>query len=613
MSQLNETDEDSGEDLVTPELEAEPAGESASVLAVLRFVGRYWRAVPWRITGMGVGVAVGVMLDVQIPDVSAQLVSAVEAHLIGEASQDRAWQLALTLVGIFASVSVVKQLFLRNWTHLASQVIQSMLDDGFRQVQRFSLDWHSNNFAGSTQRKITRGVWAYDALADTLVVDLGPTLALLVGFSITMSLRDPLLGLYFGTAVSVFVATSAWISIGYVAPTNRIANDADTAVGGALADAITCNTVVKSFGAEAREEARFTEASTRWRLRARRSWLRSMDAGAVQSILLLGLLSGLLSLVLMRSPGFRSQVENAVYVIATYLMVHGHLRNVGWQIRNAQRAINELDDLVTITKTTPQVADRAGSTEFTPGAGKIRFENVCFGYTNQPDRIFEGLSVEVRAGERLALVGESGSGKSTFVKLLQRLYDLDGGRIEIDGQDISAVSQNSLRRAISVVPQEPILFHRSLAENIGYGLPGASSEAVVRAAGQAHAHEFIERLEHGYETLVGERGIKLSGGERQRVAIARAILADAPILVLDEATSSLDSLTEKLIQDALTKLLEGRTAVIIAHRLSTIRRVDRILVFGAGRIIEEGTHDELVARIGGRYRRLVEMQTFGVE
>jgi len=589
------------------------ADDRTRVGEVLGFVVRYWLALPLRCAGMVVGVLVGVVLEVQVPRLSAGVVSAVESHLVGDAEIDVAWRAAAMLLGLFAIVSVVKQLYMRNWSYLASEVMQKMLGDGFRQVQRFSLDWHTNHFAGSTQRKVTRGVWAYDTLADTMVIDLGPTLALLVGFTVAMSARDPALGAYFGIAASVFVVISAWLSFSYVAPANQVSNDADTVVGGALADAITCNSVVKSFGAEKREDGRFLGSSERWRLRARRSWLRSMDAGAIQSVMLLFLLGGLLALVLVRTDGFRAQVEGAVYVIATYLMVHGLLRNVGWQLRNAQRAVNELDDLVEIMKTAPQVRDAPGTGAFVPGPGRIRFEGVDFGYSNQPTAIFEGLDVEVSPGERIALVGESGSGKSTFVKLLQRLYDVDGGRIEIDGQDVACVEQASLRRAISVVPQEPILFHRSLAENIGYARPDATREEITRAAVQAHAHEFIDRLTEGYETLVGERGIKLSGGERQRIAIARAILADAPILVLDEATSSLDSMTEQLIQDALVKLLEGRTAVIIAHRLSTIRRVDRILVFDAGRIVESGSHVELMRHEGGHYRKMVEMQAFGLE
>ncbi len=580
---------------------------------VLAFVWGYWRAVPLRFAGMLLGTTLGVVLEVQIPRLSADLVVVVEQLLRDAAAPADAWRTAGWLLGVFGAVFLVKQLYLRNWMYLASQVMQQLVADGFRRVQRFSQEWHTNHFAGSTQRKITRGMWAYDSLADTLVIDLGPALGLLVGFTIAMGLRDPALGLYFGIAVSVFLAASIAMSIHYVAPANVLSNDADTTVGGALADSITCNTVVKSFGSEEREDERFHMASQDWRLKSRRAWLRSMDAGAVQSVLLLCLLGGLLGIVLLRTEAATDRVEGAVYVIATYLVVHSYLRNIGWQVRNAQRAINELDDLVEIARTEPQVENVPAAPSFQPGPGAIDFDDVRFGYRNQPRPIFEKLCVHVRPGEKLALVGESGAGKSTFAKLVQRLYDIDAGRISIDGQDVSQVTQESLRTAISVVPQEPILFHRSLAENIAYARPGASRDEVIRAARQAHAHEFIDRLDHGYETLVGERGVKLSGGERQRVAIARAILADAPILVLDEATSSLDSLTEHLIQEALTTLMRGRTAIVIAHRLSTIRQADRILVFDDGHIIEEGSHDELVRRAGGRYRELVQMQAFVVD
>jgi ATP-binding cassette subfamily B protein len=337
-----------------------------------------------------------------------------------------------------------------------------------------------------------------------------------------------------------------------------------------------------------------------------------MDAGAVQSVMLVALLAGLLSLVLFGGGTGEERVADAVYVVATYLVVHGYLRNIGWQVRNAQRAVNEVEGLVAISRADPGVRDVPGAEGFRPGPGRIRFEGVGFRYRNQIQPLFQGLSLEIAPGEKVALVGESGSGKSTFAKLLQRLYDVDDGRIVIDGQDIAEVSQATLRRAISLVPQDPILFHRTLAENIGYSRTEPDRAEMIQAARQAHAHEFIERLERGYETLVGERGVKLSGGERQRVAIARAILADAPILVLDEATSSLDSLTEAMIQEALAELMSRRTAVVIAHRLSTIRTVDRILVFDRGQVIQEGSHDSLMAESGGHYRRLVDMQMFGL-
>jgi len=593
--------------------ESDAGSRRTSAIEVIGFVLGYWRRVPLRLAGMVLGTSAGIVLEVQIPRFSAELVVATQEHLSGtsgDGAGQAASRAAAGLLGVFAATFFVKQLYMRNWMYMASQVMQQLVSDGFHQVQRFSLDWHSNNFAGSTQRKVTRGMWAYDSLADSLVIDLGPALGLLIGFTIAMTLRDPILGLYFGLSVSAFVAVSVLISLVYVAPANVLSNDADSDVGGALADAITCNAVVKSFGAEEREDERFQEASQIWRKRSRRAWLRSMDAGAVQSLLLLALLGGLLWLVLFRTNPGAGRIENAVYVITTYLVVHSYLRNIGWQVRTVQRGINELDDLVAIARTKRQVDNLPGAPEFRSGPGRILFEAVCFGYQNQPERLFENLSVDIRSGEKLALVGESGSGKSSFAKLLQRLYDLDSGRILIDDQDIARVTQESLRSMISVVPQEPVLFHRTLAENIAYGRPESSLDEIAAAARRAHAHEFIARLDQGYQTLVGERGIKLSGGERQRVAIARAILADKPILVLDEATSSLDSLTEHLIQEALTTLLEGRTAIIIAHRLSTIRKADRILVFEAGRIVEEGTHLELMKRSSGQYRRLVEMQTF---
>ena len=236
------------------------------------------------------------------------------------------------------------------------------------------------------------------------------------------------------------------------------------------------------------------------------------------------------------------------------------------------------------------------------------FDDVTFHYGGHRAPLYDGLSVRIRAGERVGLVGRSGSGKTTFVKLVQRLYDVTGGRVLIDGQDIALATQQSLRSQIAIVQQDPILFHRSLAENIAYGRPGASLEAIEQAARLANAHDFILRLPKGYGTLVGERGVKLSGGERQRVALARAFLADAPVLILDEATSSLDSESEALIQQAMERLMKGRTSIVIAHRLSTVRSLDRILVFDRGEIVEQGTHATLAGKPGGIYRSLFERQ-----
>lgn len=241
--------------------------------------------------------------------------------------------------------------------------------------------------------------------------------------------------------------------------------------------------------------------------------------------------------------------------------------------------------------------------------GEITFDNVSFHYRPEAS-IFEDKSITIHAGEKVGLVGFSGSGKTTFVNLILRYYDVEGGRILIDGQDIAEVTQDSLREQIALIPQDASLFHRSLIENIQYGRLNATDEEIVQAAKKAHAHEFIEKMAEGYHTPVGERGVKLSGGQRQRIAITRAILKDAKILILDEATSALDSVTERLIQDSLQDLMHGRTCIVIAHRLSTLSDMDRILVFKEGHIIEEGSHDELIA-MGGHYATMWEMQAGG--
>jgi ATP-binding cassette, subfamily B, bacterial len=258
------------------------------------------------------------------------------------------------------------------------------------------------------------------------------------------------------------------------------------------------------------------------------------------------------------------------------------------------------------------VADAPDAEPLRITSGEVRFEHVTFGYAGQGAPLYRDMNVRIAPGERVGLVGRSGSGKTTFVKLIQRLYDLNEGRIVIDGQDVAHATQASVRSQIAIVQQEPILFHRSLAENIAYARPEASPLQIERAARLANAHEFIVRLPRGYQTLVGERGVKLSGGERQRVALARAFLADAPILILDEATSSLDSESEALIQEAMTRLMSGRTSIVIAHRLSTVRAMHRILVFEHGCIVEEGSHEALLCRLHGHYRRLFDRQSGNV-
>ena len=303
-------------------------------------------------------------------------------------------------------------------------------------------------------------------------------------------------------------------------------------------------------------------------------------------------------------------VGDIVLLQAYLVRIFDKLWNAGKNIQRVYEAIADANEMTQLLLTPHEVQDapNAGQLHITKGA--IDFAGVSFGYQRDV-QVVRDLNLHIAPGERLALIGPSGGGKSTVVRLLFRFHDLNAGKILIDGQNIAGVTQDSLRQALSLVPQDPILFHRSLMENIRYAKPSATSEEVVRAAKLANAHEFISSFRQGYETFVGERGIKLSVGERQRVAIARAILKDAPILVLDEATSSLDSESEMLIQDALKKLMQSRTTIVIAHRLSTIMQMDRIVVVENGKIIEEGKHEELLKVQQGVYQKLWGIQAGG--
>jgi ATP-binding cassette subfamily B protein len=434
----------------------------------------------------------------------------------------------------------------------------------------------------------------------------------LLGSTVLLGLRWPAMGLVVAAGSVAYIALSVTGTLRYVSPAARLSNQQDTRIGAALADSVTCNVVVKAFGAESREDRALKRVLAKWSRRTRRTWDRSTENSSAQLATLLVLRGAVIVTVLVLSWNGHATPGDVAYVLTSYFVVHGYLRDVGLHVSHLQRSVNEMEELVALQAEPLGIQDRIGAPPIRITRGEVRFDRVSFRYAARPQPLFKDLSLTIRAGERVGLVGHSGSGKTTFVKLVERLYDVTDGRILIDGQDIAAVAQASLRAQIAIVPQEPVLFHRSLAENIAYARTDASEAEIGRAARMANAHEFIDRLPRRYATLVGERGVKLSGGERQRVALARAFLSDAPILILDEATSSLDSESEALIQQATERLLSGRTAIVIAHRLATVRALDRILVFDNGRVVEEGDHGHLLGRHGGIYRRLFERQVLAL-
>jgi ATP-binding cassette subfamily B protein len=577
---------------------------------VLAYVARLWwtdRLTLALVCTLGIGAT---LADLFIPLYSGRLVDAI--GLPGrDAARHAAVAALIAILALGAAQIVLRSTSIRAIVYLTLRTMHTLTQDSFWRAQRFSTEWHANNFAGSTVRKITRGRDALDLLNDTILLMLLPALLALVGATVLLGVRWPIMGGVIGAGALLYLAAVLCLSAFFVAPAATLSNAADTRIGGALSDAIGCNFVVKSFGAEQREDARLLALVQKWRRRTFRFWQRGTTSFATQLTALLVLRVAILGAALWLWWQGRATAGDMAYVLSMYFVVHGYLREIGMHISNLQRSINGMQEVVELLALPIEVADAPHAQPLRVTAGRVEFDRVTFQYGRHTTPLYRDFSVVLAAGQRVGLVGESGSGKTTFVKLIERFYDIQGGAIRIDGQNIAHVTQESLRRQIAIVPQEPVLFHRSLADNIAYAKPRASRAEVERAARLAHAHHFIERLPKGYGTLVGERGVKLSGGERQRIALARAFLADAPILILDEATSSLDTESEALIQQATERLIAGRTAIVIAHRLSTIRAMDRILVFDHGEIIEDGTHTTLLAR-AGRYRRLYDTQVAGM-
>lgn len=586
-------------------LEDEDGPRTLSNREVLAYLASLWMRLPARFGFMCGFALIATLSDLLIPVMAGRLVDTLVSGPEGQISS--AWRAYAFFLGATACffgfrLTAVRwfevPMTVRNMEYLANHV--------FGRVQRFSADWHANAFPGAIVRRITRAMRAYDMANMVLILGIGPTLIVLFGLTIYMLFSWPMIGLYALGVLIAFMTASVLLSANYIRPANQESNRRDADIGGALADSIGSNAVVKSFGAEAREDARFAVKTAVWRAATHKTWKRFVNTWLVQIVAVLALMAGLVGMLIDRwSQGLASPGDIAFAISACMLMA-GYMRRFGEEVQNLQRSIDELEDAAIYARLPLEVADKADAPDFVPRDGEIVFKNVAFGYRNQAGALYKDFSLTIRPSERVALVGPTGSGKSTFVKLIQRLYDVDAGAIEIDGQDVREVRQASLRRAIALVPQDPALFHRTIGENIAYAKPDAPKAEVIDAAKRAHAHAFIAALPKGYDTLVGERGVKLSGGERQRVAIARALLANAPILILDEATSSLDTGTEAQVQAAIDEVMRGRTTIVIAHRLSTVRAADRILVFDGGRVVEQGRHEELVAK-GGVYAGLAKL------
>lgn len=593
------------------EADARASGPQPTPARVLRFVFGHWRRQPVLAAALALAFTAVTLMDVATAAFAGRLVDAL-ALPDHAAARQGAIAAVLGLAGLGLGMSVCRLLGFWGIVRFTLRMMTELKAEGFARVQSFSAAWHAESFAGATVRRILRGAGAVDMLNDALLFGILPTFVVLAGASLMLGLQWPAMGAAVLLGSALYIGLSLGLAFTYIAPAAALSNAQDTRVSAAFADAVTCNATVRAFAAEAREEARLGRVLAKWAARTRRTWMRGTNTYSGVSATLVLLQVMVVGTIVWIWDAGRASAGDVATVLTTYFILVGYLRNMLQTVREVQRGLADLQELVGMMDQRPTMTDRPDAGILRVTEGRIEARAVSFRYGTHSNPLFDRLCVTIAGGERVGLVGPSGSGKSTFVRLIQRLHDLNGGDILIDGQDIASVTQASLRRMISIVPQEPILFHRTLAENIAYARPGATQEQIEAAARMARAHDFIARLPKGYATLVGERGVKLSGGERQRVAIARAFLADRPILILDEATSSLDSESEEAIAAAAERLMQGRTCIVIAHRLSTVRAMDRILVFRDGRVVEEGPHRELVLRPGGLYRDLFERQALGL-
>jgi ATP-binding cassette subfamily B protein len=467
----------------------------------------------------------------------------------------------------------------------------------FARVQRQSARFFENAFAGSLVTSAKRIRHTLEFVTDAYVYSLGRSAVMIVITTVVFWMRDA----WYGIAFAAWAVGYCVISY-YLARLrlhwDAISAKADSAVGGALADSFGNNQAIRSFAQEEAEQERFDAISEDCRRKRLRAWLFGGIIARIQGLFIGAMEFGIIAaLVYGWTRGIVTIGDFVFFQTYAILMVYQTF-DIGNVLNKVFKHVADAEEMAEIYDTEPEVQDAAGARPLIVDIGDVVFHAVDFSYGSGLRRAVRDFSLHVRPGESVAIVGKSGAGKSTLVKLLQRFYDVNSGYIAIDGQYVTNVTQVSLRQFLSLVPQQPELFHRSIRDNIAFARPDASEEEIMDAVERARALDFIRRLPDGIETLVGERGVKLSGGERQRIAIARAFLADRPILVLDEATSALDSVTERLIQAAIRDLMKGRTSIAIAHRLSTIMNADRILVMDDGAIAESGTHTQLLGSKG---------------
>lgn len=562
--------------------------------ATLGLLGRITSIVLWLLPAMYYSDMINILSETQLArDPIAQ-------HAI--------WVLMVIFAIKLVNNSLVFRIYDYAVVKLEMGMQQKLYDELFSYLHKHSYQYFVEHFSGTLVSQIRKTIWALERFTDMLTWNVLPFFLNVFLIVVIVARESRMIAL----GILIFIVLFSLIQYrvtNWLQPYQEKANKLDSDLGGLLSDTIGNALTVKTFAAFDREAYSFsklnleaTSARTKQYLIFNLMWMISLVAVVFLEI---GAVRYALSL---RGKG--SLEIWMIVLVQTYILrIIDQVLSIGSVFRSFSRTVSEVGEWLEIIQTPREIQDIKHAPDLKVNEAKIRFQDVDFSY--QDEQLFQDLNFEIKPGEHVALVGASGSGKSTITKLLFRFYDIQKGQILIDEQNIAQVSQESLRSHISLVPQDPILFHRTIKENIAYANPDATDEEIHKAAKMAKCDLFINHLEDKYETLVGERGIKLSGGERQRIAIARAIIENAPILIMDEATSALDSESEKYIQEAMTEVLKGKTAIIIAHRLSTIMQMDRIIVMDQWKIAEVWIHSELIQKPDGLYKKLRTIQSGG--
>ncbi|MFF2196362.1 ABC transporter ATP-binding protein [Streptomyces sp. NPDC058157] len=579
-----------------------------SVFLALRYYGRELaRLKRWTAPAMLLPALGNIGINYVAPLVVAKLVGR-----ISEGAATRTGDMLPYVVG-FAVVLLLSEGMWRLGLHCLNRVdalgVERLYVIGLDELFAKDAAFFHDNFAGSLTKRVLSFASRFEEFVDALTFNVVGRLVPLVFGSVVLWRYDPLLVV--GLLVMIVVT-----AVG-VAPLIRrrqalvdLREEAIARVSGHVADSLMNMDTVRAFAAEEREAAEHRSRVAE----SRRLMLRSWDYGNLRIdtiVAPMSVLTNALGLFLAVALAGSGHGVEAVVVAFTY---YGNATRIMFEFnqiyRRLESSMTEAAQFTELLLTPPKVLDPVCPEPLRRQAADVSFEGVRFTHAGGTEPLFDGLDLAVSGGSKIGLVGRSGGGKTTLTRLLLRMTDIDAGRIRIGGQDISRLSQRDLRGLIGYVPQDPAMFHRTLRENIAFARPDATDAEIRRAAEAAHVTEFADALPDGFDTMVGERGVKLSGGQRQRVALARAILRDAPVLLLDEATSALDSESELLVQDALWRLMEGRTALVVAHRLSTVATMDRLVVLDRGRIVEQGTHQQLLAAEGA-YARLWQHQSGG--